>query len=100
MKDRIGNVLAAGDKVLVDLGTSNICGFVSGLEEPGLVTVRMGNEAEIKPGRILVACVIALPVDAIQNAVAGVIKVYDPDKKGTQTLLEMTKDRQGPQREN
>jgi hypothetical protein len=84
MKDRIGNVLAKMDKVLVELPSTSIFGFIADLQEPGVVAIRRGTAAETVPGRILVSCVIALPVDAAQNAVMQLVKVYDADKKGTQ----------------
>jgi hypothetical protein len=84
MKDRIGNVLAYGDKVLVELPTSSIVGFIAEVKEPGLVAVRRGTAANMTPGRILVSCVVALPVDGELNAVGQLVKVYDAAKEGTQ----------------
>ncbi len=84
MKDRIGNVLANGDKVLVELPTSSIVGFIADLQEPGLVAVRRGTAASGTPGRVLVSCVIALPVDGDVRAVGQLVKVYDAAKEGTQ----------------
>ena len=82
MKDRIGNKLATGDKVVVALPEAQIFGFVAQLEEGGVITgvnkVRGGMEQ--RPGRILVSCVIALPVDPAYDAVAQLVKVYDADK--------------------
>jgi hypothetical protein len=78
MKDRIGNELAAGDKVMVVLPESQIFGFVSQIDEPGLIAVRGGT----KPvsGRLLVSCVIALPVMPENYTVLQCVKVYDADK--------------------
>jgi hypothetical protein len=84
MKDRIGNTLAMGDKVMVELPTSSIIGFVADLQEPGLVAVRRGSAANMTPGRVLVSCVVALPVDGEFGAVAQVVKVYDAAKKDAQ----------------
>jgi hypothetical protein len=84
MKDRIGNVLANGDKVLVELPTSSIVGFIADLAEPGLVAVRRGTAANMTPGRVLVSCVIALPVDGELGAVGQLVKVHDASKEGTQ----------------
>lgn len=82
MKDRIGNKLAVGDKVVVALPESQIFGFVAQLEEGGVITgvksVRGGMER--RPGRILVSCVIALPVDPEMDAAPQLVRVYDPDK--------------------
>ena len=84
MKDRIGNKLAVSDKVLVELPTSSIVGFIADLQEPGLVAVRRGTAANMTPGRILVSCVIAVPVDGEQNAVGQLVKVYDAAREGIQ----------------
>jgi hypothetical protein len=82
MKDRIGNKLAMGDKVVVALPEAQIFGFVAQLEEGGIITGVRGARGgmEKRPGRILVSCVIALPVDAEYDGVAQLVKVYDPDK--------------------
>lgn len=80
MKDRIGNNLAVGQKVVVSLPESQIFGFVAQVEEGGLITgIRRGG-AEKRMGRILVSCVIALPVDPEVDAVAQLVRVYDADK--------------------
>jgi hypothetical protein len=79
MKDRIGNVLAQYDKVLVELPTSSIVGYIAELKEPGLLAVR-GQKAAGTDGRVLVSCVIALPVDSAANAAPQLLKVYDPAK--------------------
>lgn len=79
MKDRIGNKLAVKDKVLVELPTSSIIGFIAEAVEPGLVAVRRGTAAAGTPGRLLVSVVFALPVDPETGSVAQVVKVYDPD---------------------
>lgn len=79
MKDRIGNTLSRGDKLVVALPEASIFGFVAELKEPGLIGgVRRGG-VEHTPGRVLVSCVIALPVDENGN-VLQVVKVYDADK--------------------
>lgn len=82
MKDRIGNNLKMGDKVMVVLPESQIFGFVAQLEEGGIITGVRGARGgmEQRPGRILVSCVIALAVDAQFDGVAQLVKVYDPDK--------------------
>jgi hypothetical protein len=89
MKDRIGNVLAKGDKLMVELPMSSIIGFIADLAEPGLVAVRRGTEANMTPGRLLVSCVIALPVDGEYGAVPQVVKVYDAAKEGALEPSEM-----------
>lgn len=79
MKDRIGNVLSPGDRVCVALPEAQIFGFVAQIEEGSvLAPVRGGHGLERAPGRVLVSCVIALPVTL--DAVAQLVKVYDPDK--------------------
>lgn len=85
MKDRIENVLAVGDKVLVELPTSSIIGVISQLEEPGVLAIRRGTAAAQTPGRVLVACVIALPVDPASGATGQIVKVYDAAKNGPST---------------
>jgi hypothetical protein len=84
MKDRIGNKLAAGDRVLVSLPESAIMGFVAEVKETGLVARVRGGGADTAPGHVLVSCVIALPVDSLMDAVAQVVKVYDPAKASEQ----------------
>jgi hypothetical protein len=81
MKDRIGNVLAKGDKVVVALAEAQIFGFVAETTEPGLITgVRGPKGTELTPGRVLVSCIIAVPVDPNMGIVAQMVKVYDADK--------------------
>jgi hypothetical protein len=100
VKDRIGNVLAAGDKVLVELPVSSIVGFIADLAEPGLVAVRRGTAANMTPGRVLVSCVVALPVDGEFGAVAQLVKVYDVAKEGTQEPFDASKTVYPSRREN
>ena len=81
MKDRIGNKLAKGDRVLVALPEAQIFGFVADMEEGGLIAGLGARGApENRPGRILVSCVVALPVQAEYDAVAQLVKVVDPDR--------------------
>lgn len=80
MKDRIGNKLKTGDKVVVALPEAQIFGFVAQVEEGGLITGLKRGGSERRPGRVLVSCVIALPIDAEMDAVAQLVRVYDPDK--------------------
>lgn len=81
MKDRIGNKLAKGDKVSVALPESNIFGFVAQIEEGGLITgTRSRGGMDKRPGRILISCVLALPIDPEYDSVSQIVKVYDPDK--------------------
>lgn len=80
MKDRIGNKLAVGDKLTVMLPEAQIFGFVAELKEPGLVAGVKRGGVEQTPGRVLVSCVIALPVDYETGMVLQVVKVYDADK--------------------
>jgi hypothetical protein len=87
MKDRIGNKLAMGDKVLVALPTSEIFGFIADMQECGLVAIRRGTAANATPGRVLVSCVVALPVDCDADAVAQLVKVHDPAKAQVPSLV-------------
>lgn len=82
MKDRIGNKLTTGDKVIVALPESQIFGYIAQVEHGGLITGVKGAHGgmEKRLGRILVSCVIALPVDPTFDAVAQLVKIYDPDK--------------------
>jgi hypothetical protein len=80
MKDRIGNKLKTGDKVVVALPEAQIFGFVAQVEEGGLITGLKRGGSDRRPGRVLVSCVIALPIDAELDAVAQLVRVYDPDK--------------------
>ena len=81
MKDRIGNELAKGDKLVVQLPEAQIFGFVADISEAGRITgVRdIGGVRQI-PGRVLVSCVLALPVDPETGMVPQCVKVYDVDK--------------------
>jgi hypothetical protein len=72
MKDRIGNVVEKGKRVLVQLPEANIFGVVAKVEEASRIST--------KPGRVLISCVIALPVSADFNQVAQCVVVEDPDK--------------------
>lgn len=87
MKDRIGNTLSKFDKVLVELPTSSIVGFIADLKECGLVALRRGNEAANTPGHVLVQCVIAIPVEPQSDAAAQLVKVYDADKTHGPSLV-------------
>ena len=82
MKDRIGNDLKVGDKVLVALPEASIFGFVAQVEGGGLVTGVRGVKGGMQevPGRILVSCVIALPVRPGGGQVGELVRVYDADK--------------------
>lgn len=96
MKDRIGNKLALQDKVLVELPTSSIIGFISELQEPGVVAIRRGTGAGMTPGRVLVACVIALPVDEALNMVGQLVKVHDAERDGLKEPSKGEKGTSGP----
>jgi hypothetical protein len=80
VKDRIGNKLETGQKVVVALPEAQIFGFVAQLEEGGLITGLRQGGAQKRMGRVLVSCVIALPVDPEDGAVPQLVRVYDPDK--------------------
>jgi hypothetical protein len=82
VKDRVGNKLLEGQKVLVALPEAQIFGFVAKVEEGGLITGVRGARGgvEERQGRILVSCVIALPVDAGMGIVPQLVRVHDPDK--------------------
>jgi hypothetical protein len=73
VKDRIGNKLSVGDKLSVMLPEAQIFGFVAEVKEPGIVSGKT-------PGRVLVSCVIALPVDPQSGVVPQIVRVVDPDK--------------------
>lgn len=79
-KDRIGNGLAVGQKVVVALPEASIFGFVAQIEDGGLITGLKRGGSERRPGRVLVSCVVALPVEPESGAVAQIVRVYDPDK--------------------
>jgi hypothetical protein len=89
-----------GDKLLVELPMASVVGFIAELVEPGLVAVRRGQAADTTPGRILVSCVIALPVDAEYGAVPQVVKVYDAAKEGALEALESVSGKPEPSRSN
>jgi len=79
MKDRIGNKLKVSDKVLCALPESQVFGFIAEVVEPGLIgDVIRGNNG--RPGRVLVSCVIALPVDQESGMAPNLVRVHDPDK--------------------
>jgi hypothetical protein len=82
MKDRIGNGMSIGDRVLVALPEAQIFGFVAELEEGSLVAPSHGGRGGLQrvPGRVLVSCVVALPVDAESGMVPHIVRVVDPDK--------------------
>ena len=93
MKDRVGNELKVGHKVLVALPEASIFGYVAQVEAGGLITGVRGAKGGIeqRPGRILVSCVIALPIHPEQGQVAELVRVYDPenrdDEGGTKPIL-------------
>jgi hypothetical protein len=74
MKDCIGNELAKGKRVMVQLPQANVFGYVSMIEESSLVSLR-----ERKQGRIIVNCVLALPADDVMNMVSQCVVVEDPE---------------------
>jgi len=78
VKDLIGNVLAIGDKVHIQLVNPQIFGFVAEIKEPPMVS-RL-NKAELQPGHILISCVIAVPIDPTLGGVPQLAKVYDSAK--------------------
>jgi len=82
MKDRIGNKLEMGQKVVVALPEAQIFGFIAQIEEGGVITGVRGARGgmEKRPGRVLVSCVIALPIDPEHDAVAQLVRVYDAEK--------------------
>jgi hypothetical protein len=86
MKDRIGNKLAVGDKLAVMLPEAQIFGFVAEVKEPSLVSGLKRGGVETTPGRVMVSCVVALPVDPETGMVFQVVKVYDADKGDTSRL--------------
>jgi|SRR6185369_17636949 len=78
VKDRVGNVLARGQKLLVALPESQVFGFVAEVKEPGVIQGVRGG-AQQSPGAVLVTCVIALPVDPASGQVVQCVRVVDPD---------------------
>jgi hypothetical protein len=80
VKDRVGNVLAKGNKILVALPESQIFGFVAEVKESSIVLGSRRGGAEQTPGMVLVSCVLALPVDPESGQVAQCVRVVDPDK--------------------
>lgn len=99
-KDRIGNVLAVGDKVIVALPDSSIIGFISDMQEAGVLRTTLRGDHEPMPGRILVSCVISLPVDAVLHATGQIVKVHDADREATQATLEAMKGSTEPAKAN
>jgi hypothetical protein len=81
VKDRIGNKLEVGDKLSVMLPEAQIFGFVAEVKEGSLVTGLKRGGVEKTLGRVLVTCVIALPIDPDNDIVSQVVKVYDADKE-------------------
>jgi hypothetical protein len=79
VKDRIGNVLSKGNRLVVALPEAQIIGFVAEIQEQSVIRGSRGG-AEASPGMVLVSCVIALPIDTASGKVAQCVKVYDPDK--------------------
>ena len=78
MKDRIHNRLAVGDKVVVALPEPQVFGFISKIEDAGLITT--GRQQQ--PGHVIVSVAIALPADSQHtDMVFQVVKVYDADKE-------------------
>lgn len=75
MKDRIGNELVKGKRIMVQLPESNILGYVADVQEASVVSLR-----ERMPGRVIVNCILALPADDQFNQVPQCIVVEDPDK--------------------
>ena len=88
MIDRLGNTLRVGDRVLCHLPEAAVIGFVSEAKETSVVAQLRGNGVASAPGRILVACVLAFPVDADADAVAQVVKVHDPAADRAQVAQE------------
>ena len=80
MKDRIGNRLEIGQKVCVALTEAQIFGFIGQIEEGGLITGLRQGGTEKRLGRILVSCVVALPVDPEDGMAPQLVRVYDSDK--------------------
>ena len=74
VRDRIGNKLAVGQKVVVSLPETQIFGFVAQVEEGSLITGLKRGGVQKRTGRILVSRVIALPIDPVE-AVAQLVRV-------------------------
>jgi hypothetical protein len=78
-KDRIGNKLAKGDKLAIQLPEAQIFGFVAEVAEGTLISGLKRGGVERTPGRVLISCVLALPIDPETGMVAQIVKVYDAD---------------------
>jgi hypothetical protein len=78
VKDRIGNVLEKGQRLLVALPESQVFGYVAEVKEPGVIRGVRGG-AEQTPGAVMVTCVIALPVDMVSGMVPQCVRVHDPE---------------------
>ena len=79
VKDRLGNMLAKGDRLCIALPEAQIFGFVAEVKEQGVIRGVRGA-AEMASGHVLVSCVIALPVDPNSGQIPQCVKVYDPEK--------------------
>jgi len=79
VKDRLGNMLAKGDRLCIALPEAQIFGFVAEVKEQGVIRGVRGS-AEMTSGVVLVSCVIALPVDPNSGQIPQCVKVYDPEK--------------------
>jgi hypothetical protein len=80
MKDRTGNKIEQGNKLLIVLPEALIYGFVAEVREPGTITGLRRGGTERTQGFIHVSCVLSLPVDPESGRVMQCTKVYDPDK--------------------
>ena len=75
VKDRIGNVLAKGDKVVLQLPDPMVFAYIVDVSEPSYL-VRV-----TRPGHVIVSAVIALPaMEGHEDTIMQVAKVYDPQK--------------------
>jgi hypothetical protein len=75
MKDRIGNTLAKGDKVVLQLPDPLVFGYIAEVQEANhLMRVT-------RPGHVLVTVIVALPaMEGTEDTILQVAKVYDPAK--------------------
>jgi hypothetical protein len=85
-KDLIGNVLHVGDKVHVQLVNPQIFGFIAEVVEPPMIA--RSNRAELRPGHVLVSCVIAIPIDPTLEGIPQIARVYDSAKEESREALD------------
>ena len=76
VRDLLGNPLKKGDRIMVELNSPRVFGFIAELVEPPLVA--QAHRAAMQPGHILVSVVVPVPVDPSSSQCVAVTRVYDP----------------------